>query len=123
MLLVLPGALPQGAPDKMKLTARSRRDRQSPPPYGARSPTRLCPRLYLVVQPSGTKSWAVRYRHNGTTRKFTLGSHPAIDLKAARALAGKALRAAAEGRDPGQEKVQARAARADTIDRAVAAVH
>jgi integrase len=74
----------------------------------------------LVVQPSGTKSWAVRYRHNGTTRKFTLGSHPAIDLKAARALAGKALRAAAEGRDPGQEKAQAHAARADTIDRAVA---
>jgi integrase len=103
----------------MKLTARAV-ETAKPAAVRREIPDALMPSLYLVVQPSGTKSWAVRYRHNGTTRKFTLGSHPAIDLKAARALAGKALRAAAEGRDPGQEKAQARAARADTIDRAVA---
>ena len=103
----------------MKLTARAV-ETAKPAAVRREIPDALMPSLYLVVQPSGTKSWAVRYRHKGTTRKFTLGSHPAVDLKTARALAGKALRAAAEGRDPGQEKAQARAARADTIDRAVA---
>src|SRR5215475_7317279 len=70
---------------------------------------RHMPGLYLVLQPSGAKSWAVRYRHAGTPRKHTLGSYPAIDLKAARHLAGKALRTVAEGRDPGHEKTQQRA--------------
>ena len=29
--------------------------------------------LYLVVQPSGSKSWAYRYRIEGQSRKLTLG--------------------------------------------------
>ena len=49
-------------------------------------PDSLLPGLYLIVQPSGARSWAVRYRHNGRPRKHTLGSYPAIDLKSARAL-------------------------------------
>src|SRR5262249_15005840 len=77
------------------------------------------PGLYLVVQPSGAKSWAVRYRHHGQPRKFTLGAFPAIDLKAARELGAKALRAVAEGRDPGQEKAQARASHPDSIESVV----
>src|SRR3546814_10192043 len=36
-------------------------------------PDALLPGLYLVVQPSGAKSWAVRYRHGGKPRKLTLG--------------------------------------------------
>jgi integrase len=72
------------------------------------------------VQSSGAKSWAIRYRHGRRTRKHTIGAYPAIDLKSARELAAKALRAVAEGRDPGQEKVQARVARIDTIEGAVA---
>ncbi len=74
------------------------------------------PGLYLVLQASGSKSWAVRYRHLGRPRKHTIGPFPAIDLKAARSLAGKALRAVAEGRDPGAEKVQARVAKSDSIE-------
>jgi hypothetical protein len=31
-----------------------------------------CAGLYLVLQPSGSRSWAVRYRHAGTPRKLTL---------------------------------------------------
>ena len=77
---------------------------------------RHMPGLYLVLQPSGAKSWAVRYRHAGTPRKHTLGSYPAIDLKSARRLASKALRAVAEGRDPGREKVQERTAKPDTVE-------
>jgi integrase len=79
-------------------------------------PDAYLPGLYLIVQPSGMKSWAVRYRCNGATRKHTLGAYPAVDLKVARALGGKALRAAAEGRDPALEKKHARAAKADSVE-------
>jgi integrase len=82
-------------------------------------PDKYLPGLYLILQPSGAKSWAVRYRHAGTPRKYTLGPYPAIDLKSARDLAGKALRAVAEGRDPGREKAQ-RAMKADSIEHVVA---
>ena len=76
---------------------------------------RHLPGLYLVLQPSGAKSWAVRYRSAGRTRKHTLGAYPAIDLKTARQLASQALRAVAEGRDPGREKAQARIEAPDTV--------
>ena len=76
---------------------------------------RLLPGLYLVVQPTAAKSWAVRYRSGGRTRKHTLGTYPAVDLKTARELASKALRAVAEGRDPGREKTQEREARPDSV--------
>jgi integrase len=60
--------------------------------------------LYLVVQPTGSKSWAVRYRHAGKSHKGTLGPYPAFDLKQARDAAAKVLRAVAEGRDPRQRQ-------------------
>jgi hypothetical protein len=63
----------------------------------------LLPGLYFIVQPSGAKSWAVRYRHAGRPRKHTLGPYPLLDLKAAREAGVKALRAAAEGRDGARE--------------------
>jgi Arm DNA-binding domain len=40
--------------------------------------------LYLVAQPSGAKSWAVRYRIAGQPKKLTLGPYPTIDLATAR---------------------------------------
>jgi integrase len=72
-------------------------------------PDALLPGLYLIVQPSGARSWAVRYRHNGQPRKYTLGSYPAINLAAARARGTKALRAVAEDRDPAGERREQRA--------------
>ena len=36
--------------------------------------------LYLIVQPSGRRSWAVRYRHNDKPKKLTLGKYPAMTL-------------------------------------------
>jgi integrase len=77
------------------------------------------PGLYLIVHPTGAKSWAIRYRHHGQTRKFTLGGYPLLDLKAARESGAKALRAVAEGRDPGQERAQARASQPDSIESVV----
>lgn len=66
------------------------------------------PGLYLVIQPSGKKSWAVRYRRlsDGKPRKYTLPGFPA--LGSAHKLAQTALDAVAEGGDPAAEKIEAR---------------
>jgi integrase len=71
--------------------------------------------LWLVVQPSGAKSWCVRYRHRGRTRKLTLGSAPPLTLAEARVQAAAALAKVAAGTDPAVEK---RAAKAAAVDRA-----
>jgi integrase len=70
-------------------------------------PDRLMPGLYLVIQPSGARSWAVRYRHSGKPRKLTLGGYPALDLAKARERGREALQAVAAGRDPVAEKKEA----------------
>ena len=61
--------------------------------------------LYLVVQPSGAKSWAVRYRANGMTRKLTLSPYPRMGLAEARKAAGEALRIVSEGGDPAGDRI------------------
>ena len=66
------------------------------------------PGLYLVVQPSGTRSFTLRYRHICRTRNMTLGRWPAFSLSDAREAARVALRAVAEGRDPAGEKRHAK---------------
>jgi integrase len=60
------------------------------------------------VQPSGVKSFAVRYRFNGP-KKLTLGPVE-MGLAAARKLAGDALFELAQGRDPGAKKREAKEA-------------
>ena len=60
--------------------------------------------LYLIVQPTGAKSWAVRYRHGGKSAKHTIGPYPAFGLKQARDAAAEVLRAVAEGRNPKQKQ-------------------
>jgi integrase len=62
-----------------------------------------CAGLYLVVQPSGRKAWAVRYRFAGQPRKLTLAGFP--DLVDARAAAVEALKAVRNGTDPAQGRV------------------
>src|SRR5687768_11902540 len=62
------------------------------------------PGLYLVVQPSGAKSWCVRYRYAGKARKLTIGPYPAWGLLDAREEAQKALQRAQRGGDPAREK-------------------
>jgi len=55
----------------------------------AEYPDAACPGLYLVIQPSGTRSWAFRFHRNGKTGKVTLGSagEGGLPLSAARAAA------------------------------------
>jgi integrase len=56
--------------------------------------------LYLIVQPSGAKVWAVRFRLHGRPAKLTLGRYPALTLAEARDKAKATLRTVSEGRDP-----------------------
>ena len=58
------------------------------------------PGLYFIVQPSGHRSWAVRYRMGRHSRKYTIGPSPRIGLAAARTAAGTALAAVELGSDP-----------------------
>jgi hypothetical protein len=75
--------------------------------------------LYLIVQPTGAKSWAVRYRHSGKSAKHTIGPFPAFGLKEARAAAAEVLRAIAEGRSPKQRQV---GTVAEAVERATASI-
>jgi integrase len=68
-------------------------------------------RLYMIVQPSGAKSWALRYRAAGKPAKYTLGPYPQISIKTARKLAEEAIGKLAGGNDPAAAKTAARAAR------------
>ena len=67
--------------------------------------------LYVVVFPSGKKSFIVRYRFGGIKRKLTLGG---VSLAAARKAAANALFDVHEGHDPAQAKKAARAKASET---------
>lgn len=56
--------------------------------------------LYLIVQPTGAKGWALRYRFGGKSKKLTLGRWPVIGLADARAAAGAAQDEIERGTDP-----------------------
>ena len=68
------------------------------------------PGLYLVVEPSGAKSWALRYRHNDRPNKLTLGRFPANSLADARDKARAAMAAVDLGEDPAAVKQARRGA-------------
>ena len=73
--------------------------------------------LYVVIQPTGAKSFAVRYRYGGKPRKLTLTG--GILLAAARKAASDALYEVEQGRDPSEAKkitkAKAALAQADTV--------
>jgi len=71
--------------------------------------------LYVVVQPSGAKSWAHRYSFNGTRRKDTLGSTSEISLAEARRLVAEARHLREQGIDPAARR---RAAHATAVEMA-----
>jgi len=63
--------------------------------------------LRICVFPSGAKSYIVRYRHAGRTRKLTLQS--GLTLRAARLAAANAMHQLQQGADPATLKKDARA--------------
>lgn len=66
------------------------------------------PGLYLILQPSGVKSWAFRYRFEGASRKHTIGGYPALTLKTARDISRGLHHTIAEGKDPRREQIEAK---------------
>ncbi len=85
-------------------------DSLKPGPARREVPDGGMPGLYLILQPSGVKSWAIRYRTTaGVPRKLTLkGKYPATGLATARGEARKALAEVASGNDPAADKIAAR---------------
>lgn len=79
-------------------------------------PDAIVPGLYLIIQPSGAKSWAVRYRWRGESKKLTLGKYPNLGLDDARTDARDALEAVEKGRvDPAIEKARYKEAPSDAV--------
>jgi integrase len=76
--------------------------------------------LYVVVQPTGVKGFAVRYRFGGHPRKLTLES--GIGLAAARKAAADAMYEVQQGRDPGAAKILFRRTREHAAENTLEAV-
>lgn len=66
--------------------------------------------LVLIVKPNGTKLWWLRYRFGGKAKTLSLGIYPAVSLKQAREWALDARKLLAAGVDPGQIKIETKAA-------------
>ncbi|NKL37517.1 DUF4102 domain-containing protein [Rhizobium leguminosarum bv. viciae] len=77
------------------------------------------PGLYLIIQPSGVMSWAIRYRFEGKPKKFTIGPLPVHPLAKAREEASKLLRDVSEGKDPAAAKATKKALKLDIVDDAL----
>src|SRR5215813_5388878 len=73
--------------------------------------------LYLLVLPTGVKSWQLRYRHDGKPQTASLGKYPRLGLAEARAEAEERRKLAESGKHLTIEKRMAKLLR-----KAVAAV-
>ena len=78
--------------------------RIKPGPARIEVPDAVLPGLYLVIQPTGARSFAVRTRIDGKPVKLSVGKWPAMELGKARELARAKLGKVQEGLDPREEK-------------------
>ena len=62
------------------------------------------PGLTFTVSARGTAAWILRYRFGGKARELTLGRHPPLSIKGAKAAALEALRRIQQGTDVAREK-------------------
>jgi hypothetical protein len=60
--------------------------------------------LHLLVKPSGSKLWRLRYRFGGKQNMLGLGTFPEVSLASARAKRDDARRLLADGIDPSQQR-------------------
>ena len=66
--------------------------------------------LYLLVKPSGAKSWVMRVQVGGRRRDFGLGSLDIVSLTEARDRALECRKMAKNGLDPSLERMKAQRA-------------
>lgn len=69
--------------------------------------------LYLEVSPSGGKLWRLKYRFDGKEKRLALGKYPEVGLKEARARRDEARKLLANEVDPGENRKQQKAAKAE----------
>jgi integrase len=81
-----------------------------------------CAGLYLVLQPSGARSWATRFRFGGRPTKLTIGAWPKVSLHDARVAATEALKQVKQGNDPAKARQDARIEAMETASNTVASV-
>lgn len=73
--------------------------------------------LYLLVNPSGSKYWRLKFRLDGKEKLFALGVYPDVSLETARARRDAARELVAEGIDPVRaNQDEERARQAETKD-------
>jgi integrase len=79
--------------------------------------------LFLLVQPSGSKLWRLKYRFDGKEKKLAIGIYPETGLKEAREKREEARKLLASGVDPAAEKARealTRKIQSDNTFRAIA---
>ena len=64
--------------------------------------------LFLLVTPSGSKYWRLKYHFAGREKLLALGVYPEVSLGDARERRGQARKALAAGNDPGEAKKEAK---------------
>lgn len=67
--------------------------------------------LYIRVMPTGRKSWVFRYNFEGTPRRMTFGSYPALTLAEAREKHAQSTQDVERGIDPGAKALMEKAKR------------
>ncbi|GAB3683631.1 tyrosine-type recombinase/integrase [Salinisphaera aquimarina] len=74
--------------------------------------------MYLLVAPTGGKSWRLKYRIGGKEKLLSLGAYPEVSLRDARERRGDARKAIAAGIDPSAKRQAEKRARtaADTFE-------
>lgn len=60
--------------------------------------------LFLLVNPTGTKLWRLKYRIHGKEKSLAIGAYPAVSLSDARKARDDAKAELASGKDPSREK-------------------
>ncbi|MFD1009076.1 tyrosine-type recombinase/integrase [Oceanisphaera ostreae] len=60
--------------------------------------------MYLLVSPSGSKLWRLKYRIYGKEKTLSIGSYPEITLRQARIARDEARELLAKGSDPSADK-------------------
>ena len=60
--------------------------------------------LYLLINPTGSRLWRLRYHIGGLEKKLSIGPYPEVSLKEAREKAVEAKKAIRTGIDPSQAK-------------------
>jgi hypothetical protein len=60
--------------------------------------------LFLVISPSGSRLWRMKFRHGGSEKKLSFGPYPQVSLRDARKLRDDARDLLVAGKNPALEK-------------------